>query len=91
MYNHYIPGSDGVYRRKSIEESLPAVTPSPVPMPSQSETKPCTEIPKDAVHRNTPDAGDLLLICIVLLLLLDCEGEDLLPVLVTAAALLFGL
>ena len=89
MYNHYIPGSDGIYRRKSVEEPIPAVT--AVSPPALPETKPCAGVPKEAVHRNTPDARDLLLICIVLLLLLDCEGEDLLPVLVTAAALLFGL
>jgi len=87
MYNHYIPGTDGVYQRRTVEEPAQNAV-SALPVSTAQENK----IPEQVRHGvPAPDAGDLLLICIVLLLLLDSDGEDLLPVLVTAAALLFGL
>ncbi len=94
MYNRYIPGSNGVYERRTVHEhqskseqcSLPTSTEPP-------EEQVCCSPAVQAKRRNfgglSLDTGDLLLLCIVLLLMIDSDGDDLLPLLITAAALLF--
>lgn len=91
MYNRYVPGHDGTYRRQTITDtSVPCPKPELTPEPceqkaeiAQQQRQPC---------RNASDGfdlGDLLLLCIVILLLIDSEEEDNLPLLIMAAAFLF--
>ena len=87
MYNRYIPGSNGVYKR--------------IPTAETAETKTCTAEsgacsatvrtpPTECRHSHKgSDMGDLLVLCIVILLLLDSDGEDMLTILVAAAAFMF--
>jgi hypothetical protein len=95
MYNRYIPGSNGVYERKTVgtpkeektqcREVQPVVT---VDTCAEQTTQPapcCRKWLPQGV-----DLGDLLLLCIVLLLLIDSEEDDMLPLLVAAAVLLFS-
>jgi len=91
MYNHYIPGTNGVYHRKVISEEEPKCAELPQQQNTPIPCEPLQTTPQRNYGSNQPDIGDLLLICIVLLLALDSEKEDILPVLVTAAAFLFGL
>ena len=94
MYNRYIPGSNGIYERQCI--------PDPIKQPQMakqeeitvcentekvSPVKPAKCEPK--LTNSGPDLGDLLLLCIILLLMLDSEQEDLTSILITAAAFLF--
>ena len=91
MYNRYVPGNDGIYRRQTV---LPAE-----PVYEKKETLPecCKENPEIAQQQRRPgrnhaegfDLGDLLLLCIIGLLLVDSEEEENLPLLLIAAAILF--
>ena len=92
MYNRYIPGANGIYQRQCIPDA-----PLPSQTPEQTAVCPQTNDKKEPVIcRKDPfsclrgiDHGDLLLLCIILLLLNDCDGEDVLPLLITAGAFLF--
>ncbi len=95
MYNHYIPGSAGVYERRTVEEPKKDLPCPPFPKPEPEPEPPCEQ--PECVRREQPaqtggpfsiDLGDLLLLCIVLLILLDCDGEDHTSLLITAAAFL---
>ena len=96
MYNHYIPQSDGSYRRNSHPEQR---RPKPKPEPSKEcppEPKP---LPKPECKPEPPQTGildflrgllprqidtaDLLIICLLLLMNQDDEG-GLSPVLTLA-------
>lgn len=94
MYNRYIPGSNGVYERKTICvpqepkqecQEVQSVTPA----------TPCHELPARQTNCSRKilpfglDVGDVLLLCIILLLMVDSEEEDALPLLIAAAVLLF--
>ena len=91
MYNRYVPGSNGVYQRHTVQEKP---SPCDTPVPVQQSVQDCT--PESPQRQQQPivrqsglfglDWGDLLLFCIVLLLLLDSEEEDTLPILIMAAA-----
>ena len=94
MYNRYIPGSNGIYERKSVPEKN-NITPQtcdtvPVCTCDDNRKSVCTQqaYTKPGPPLKGLDIGDLLLICIVLLLLVDSEEEDILPLLITAAAFL---
>ena len=90
MYNRYIPGSNGIYHKHSIN------IPDPEPDASCKEiTEPC-EQPKEhgckQVCRSQSrgwDLGDILLLCIVVLLLIDSEEGEMMPILIAVAAYLF--
>lgn len=95
MYNRYIPGSNGVYERKIMEDAAhkPHCQEAPVQEAPVCAPEPKCETPSGPDCGVGPlgklDLGDLLLLCIVLLLLLDAQEEDMLTVLITAAAFLF--
>jgi len=89
IYNRYIPGSNGIYKREIIKDTH---TTGAVSSPVTSFEKK-TE-PDSVAETNTtraifnPDLGDILLLCIAVLLIIDGDGEDsLLPII--AAAILF--
>lgn len=91
MYNRYVPGHDGNYRRHTVAE------PEPCRKQELPVELPCEETPK-AVQKHRPstyqsqgmDVGDLLLLCIVALLLIDSEEEDGFPLLIMAAVFLLS-
>ena len=86
MYNRYVPGYDGSYRRQTVQEPEKYVKPElPEELPCEEKPKPKKQCP----CRNT-DIGDLLLMCIVALLLIDSEEEDSVPFLIMAAAFLLS-
>ena len=92
VYNRYIPQPDGRYLRMDVQP--PQETPV---QPIQSEPS-CAPPPPAAPPCNAgggflsrllprgTDTGDLLVIAILLLLLVDSEADDPLPVLLTLAA-----
>lgn len=91
MYNRYVPGHDGNYRRQTVADT-PASCPKPETMtPAPCEKKEEITQQQKPTIRSTPngfDLGDLLLLCIVVLLLIDSEEEDSFPLLIMAAAFL---
>lgn len=95
MYNRYIPGTNGAYQRSVIQESRsepgPCIPKPPISVPKSDDTCAIPLKEQPVVNRKSAgiDLGDLLLLCVVLLILLDCEQEDTLPILLTAAAFLF--
>lgn len=93
MYNRYIPGTNGVYERRTVPDSMQAKSESCV----HPQTEPECSIPcnREATQKcqgllRGMDLGDLLLICIILLLLVDAEEEDIIPLLIVAAVFLFN-
>lgn len=87
IYNHYIPGSNGVYKKEVITQSHQKDDNNSFDVTYQTNTKPniCTD------HKKQPaalglDLGDLLLLCIALLLLLDGDKDDLFGPMIAAAA-----
>lgn len=94
MYNRYIPGSNGVYERKTVcapqEPKSDCQEVQPI-----TQAAPCQELPPQQTNcsrKTLPfglDVGDVLLLCIILLLMVDSEEEDALPLLIAAAVLLF--
>ena len=85
MYSRYIPGPDGVYRRQRME---PAAQPLP---PPQAQAVVSSHDIKQQLRERLPgnlELGDLLVLLIALLLLID-EDADLQTVLLTAAAFFF--
>ena len=85
MYNRYIPGSNGVYERHTVPERMQDQNNMTIPVTTVPASKP----PVQSIQRANPDTGDLLLLCILLLILIDSEPEDLTGILITAAAFFF--
>ena len=86
MYNRYIPKNDGSYRRHPVQEPLqkprseapiPAVPPVPSPAPP---TKPLSgSSPVGFLKKLLPknfDAGDLIVVLLLLLMAGDCEEDQ---------------
>lgn len=96
MYNRYIPTADGGFQRMIVESA--ACQPEQ-PQTSVPEKKPCAELPTACETRRQSsqkglnlrqlDTGDLLVLMILLLLLVDGDEEDLPCALLTIAAFLF--
>ena len=91
IYNHYIPGSNGVYKKEVISQSQQKEDNDhhdhSFVEACQTAVKPNTCIS----HQKQPaasglDLGDLLLLCIVLLLLLDADRDDVFGPMIAAAA-----
>lgn len=91
MYNRYVPGHDGNYRRQTIPEpSVPCHQPE-TPMIAVCEEHTETAQQQRPACQNRQcglDLGDLLLLCIVILLLIDSDEDDSIPLLIMAAAFL---
>ena len=87
MYNRYIPQSNGIYRKHTIE--IPDQAPkNSYRITEEKHTEPCAPKAAPSTVRENWDLGDLLLLCIVILLLLESE-EDTIPILIAIAAFLF--
>ena len=92
MYNRYVPGHNGVYERHVVpDHSQKAKYES-----ADIQKSPPVEVSEKAKQQHRPeqprqsglDLGDLLLLCIIILLLIDSDGEDIFPILIMAAAFL---
>lgn len=91
MYNRYVPGHDGIYRRQTVgdnekpfkKQEIQTDTSEKKTEIAQQQRPPCRNKSEGL------DLGDLLLLCIIILLLIDSDEEDSLPLLITAVALLF--
>lgn len=87
MYSRFTPGPNGVYQRQQIPTAK-AVSPPPqaIMQPKQEQLS-----LKQRIRELLPkglELGDVLVVLIALLLLLDNE-EDMQTILITAAAFLF--
>lgn len=87
MYNRYVPSSNGTYERRTVPDPPEVCPPLPVP-----DCKPEKKTEQQAHSRQNTlfgfELGDLLLFCIVTLLLIDSEEEEILPILIMVAAFL---
>ena len=90
MYNHYIPGSNGVYKRHSIPIAEHS---SDTPPCEQENGAKCqkSQQPIQVCSTSRPDIGDLLLLCITILLLIDADEADALTIMIAIAAFMFHL
>lgn len=94
MYNRYIPGSNGIYERKTVITPQETKTECQQVQPTQTPAS-CVETPSQQTNccrklfSQGLDIGDILLLCIILLLMVDSEEEDALPLLIAAAVVLF--
>ena len=90
MYNHYIPQSDGSYRRSGQSEQR-RPTPPPKPQPQPEPPKPCPPPPPPPAPAPPPpqgsvldffrnllprglDTADLMIVFLLLLMNKDDEG-----------------
>ena len=85
IYNRYIPGADGRYEHQRV---VPPPL-SEAELPAQRCDKDASALPCSARPQlRLPDAGDLLVLLVLLLVLNDGEETDSLTTLVTLAAFL---
>ena len=94
MYNRYVPTADGTYRRQIVSTTAQQPCPKDAPAPT-AETAPqppqrtSVQLPGITPGLPTrPETGDLLVLLILLLVLLEGQETDTLTVLVTLAAFL---
>lgn len=94
VYNRYIPQPDGTYLRMDVQPQQTTAAPQAEPQPAAACAQPlppapCTRPEGGFLSRLLPrgaDTGDLLVIAILLLLLVDSDTDDPLPVILTLAA-----
>lgn len=93
VYNRYIPGTDGRFQRMTVvppELPQPPLPPEmPCAVPAEQADAPCAGQGKHLLRGLLPtgfDTGDLLILAILLLLLIDGDEDDTLSVLLTFAA-----
>lgn len=94
MYNRYVPGTNGVYECHSVPEPILHRIPDVKHDPSHPKNRP-VEVQESNLASQTNrmthgmDLEDLLILCIIFLILVDAEQEDISSILITAAAFLF--
>ena len=84
IYNRYIPGADGRYEHQRIVPPPVSGPELPTQRGRDASALPCPSRPQ----LRLPDAGDLLVLLVLLLVLNDGEENDSLTTLVTLAAFL---
>lgn len=87
MYSRFTPGPNGIYQRQQIQTAK-AVTPPPPTAPQPKTEQVSLKQRIRALLPKGLEMGDILVVLIALLLLLDGE-EDMQTILITAAAFLF--
>lgn len=93
MYNRYIPDADGIYRRRIIPEKEPAAEETALPESISEPASVCRSAPPAPRRTGLPlpqlDSGDLLVLLILLLMLVDSDdGCGLTPLVAIAAFIL---
>lgn len=93
MYNRYIPGADGSYQCQTVAEPIREAPCRQNPSPPAQDCPVQDPAPPRPVRQQQQtlfglDLGDLLLLAVILLLLLDADEGEMLPLLLTAAAFL---
>ena len=92
VYNRYIPQPYGTYLRMDVQPQQTTAAPEPQPAAPCAQPlppAPCARPEGGFLSRLLPrgaDTGDLLVIAILLLLLVDSDTDDPLPVILTLAA-----
>ena len=94
MYNRYIPSSDGTYQRKIVQSSteVPKAEKPPAKAEQVAATiQPSCPAPNQKSKLSFPqlDTGDILVLLILLLILIEGEDADPLSVLITLGVFLF--
>lgn len=93
MYNRYIPGTNGIYERRSVQEpSKPTEKQIAAQETNANIFQQNTDNGKCCMKKQLSsgiDLGDILVLCIILLLLLDSDEDDIFPLLITAIVFLF--
>ena len=90
MYSRFTPGPDGIHRRQSIAVS-PAPPPAPpqvaqlTPVPAEAAPAPSLRQRISALLPGDLELGDVLVLLVGILLLIDAE-EDLQTLLIALAA-----
>jgi len=85
MYNRYVPGANGCFERRPM--APPPCPAPPVSPPAQRPKPPDPRPPRPGLQPAQLDTGDLLVLMILLLILLDGE-EDILSVLLALGVFL---
>jgi len=80
MYNRYIPGDDGAYRRIPMPEPVPERYPPPPP-PKREEKAGVLSSLIQRFRLTELDTSDLLLLAVIFLLFKESEDEELLLIL----------
>jgi len=91
MYNRYVPGHNGIYERITVDEPKSADPTPPYCGETSNNLKTETAQHQKVSRRKSRidfDLGDMLLLCVVVLLAIDADEEDVFPLLVLAAAFL---
>lgn len=90
MYNRYIPGNNGIYQRQIIEEAHQETSCADPQNTCEAHTEAHTTSSSSGCHSQGfltgLDLGDVLLLCVILLLLLDADQDDMFSLIITAAA-----
>lgn len=81
MFNHYIPTADGTYQRQKIVPPADCQTPP--------QTAPAPQKPTSGAKVGKPDLGDLLVLLVLLLVMVENDDGDTLTPLITLASFLF--
>lgn len=86
VYNRYIPDSQGIYRHHRI------TMPDPVCEDRKKEEAEqiANHVQSCPIKGNTNiDLGDVLLLCIAILILLEADSEDMMSIIVAVIAFVF--
>jgi len=85
IYNRYIPDSNGIYRQQRVVSKEERI------YPCDSEKKVDQSVVTPAVKQEVSaiDLGDVLLLCIAILLILEADGDDMTSVIIAIAAFIF--
>ena len=90
MYNRYIPGNNGIYQRQIVEDpqqkSSCADSQNTYEAPPETHTTSSSSGCQSQGFLAGLDLGDVLLLCVILLLLLDADQDDMFSLIITAAA-----
>lgn len=89
MYNHYIPGSNGIYKRHCVVtgDKESHMSEAECANEQKQKQKPaCSKRYFSPLHGL--DLGDLLLLCIAVLIMIDSDEEDMNTILIVIAAFL---
>lgn len=85
VYNRYIPDSKGTYHQQRVitQEKIPDKPGIQNDVSTEQKTFVRTE------ERSAIDLGDILLLCIAILLISEADGNDMSSIIIAIAAFMF--